>query len=128
MTTHSQQAPDTRHPMIRQNRSTHSSALPFSPVLPISRMAWLVALLALIAVGVMPALARPQINPNEPIDMELKDADLVQVLRSFAVIGGAEPKIADGIAGKVTVKLQSTPWAEALDSLCQRSGCCTVVG
>lgn len=66
----------------------------------------------------LPALASPQIGHDEPIAMELNDADLVEVLQSFAAIGGAQPDIDATLEGKVTVRVENTPWSEALDDLC----------
>ena len=54
---------------------------------------------------------------GEPIDLSLKDADLVEVLRSFAEIGGFNLIVQPGVRGKVTVELKDVPWDQALEAI-----------
>lgn len=54
---------------------------------------------------------------GEPIDLSLRDADLVEVLRSFAEISGINMIIQPGIQGKVTVELKGVPWDQALEQI-----------
>ncbi len=54
---------------------------------------------------------------GEPIDLSLKDADLVEVLRSFAEISGLNMIIQPGISGTVTVELKGVPWDQALEQI-----------
>ena len=54
---------------------------------------------------------------GQPIDLSLRDADLVEVLRSFAEIGGFNMVIQPGIHGKVTVELKGVPWDQALEQI-----------
>ena len=54
---------------------------------------------------------------GEPIDLSLKDADLVEVLRSFAELGGFNLVIQPGVQGKVTVELKQVPWDQALEQI-----------
>lgn len=78
--------------------------------------------------GSAPALAR-QVAPGsvvvidqgrqpawrgEPISLSLKDADLVEVLRSFARLAGVNLIIDPGVKGKVTLELKDVPWDQAL--------------
>lgn len=51
---------------------------------------------------------------GEPISLSLRDADLVEVLRSFAKMVDVNLVIDAGVQGKVTVELRDVPWDQAL--------------
>lgn len=51
---------------------------------------------------------------GEPINLSLRNADLVEVLRSFAEIGDFNLVLQPGISGTVTVELKDVPWDQAL--------------
>ncbi|MEE8523317.1 MAG: AMIN domain-containing protein, partial [Thermoanaerobaculia bacterium] len=51
---------------------------------------------------------------GEPIDMSLRQADLVETLRSFASISDLNFVIQPGVAGTVTVELKGVPWDQAM--------------
>lgn len=52
-----------------------------------------------------------------PIDLSLRDADLVEVLGNFAKIGHFNLVLQPGIEGKVTVELKQVPWDQALEQI-----------
>jgi type IV pilus assembly protein PilQ len=54
---------------------------------------------------------------GEPISMTLRDADVREVLRSFARISGLNVVIQPGVKGTVTVELERVPWDQALDQI-----------
>ena len=54
---------------------------------------------------------------GEPIDLSLKNADLVETLRSFAEVGRFNLIIQPGVGGKVTVELKQVPWDQALEQI-----------
>lgn len=60
---------------------------------------------------------------DEPIDMELRDADLHQTLAAFASITGLEVEVDDALDGRVTIHLQDTPVRQALDAVCDVQDC-----
>lgn len=60
---------------------------------------------------------------EETIDIELRDADLRQVLQSFGEASGAAVRVDDALQGSVTVQLHSVPIRQALDALCGIEGC-----
>jgi len=60
---------------------------------------------------------------DQPIDMDLKDADLREALRAFGSIVGARVSISGTLEGKVTIQLASTPVHTALDAVCRVQGC-----
>lgn len=51
---------------------------------------------------------------GEPISLSLKDADLVEVVRSLARLSKLNVVIDPSIEGKVTVELHRVPWDQAL--------------
>ncbi len=51
---------------------------------------------------------------GERISLSLKDADLGEVLRSFARLAGVNLVIDPVVRGKVTVELHDVPWDQAL--------------
>lgn len=52
---------------------------------------------------------------GEPIDLELKDADIKDVLRTFGKITGLNIVVDPDVTGSVTVNLVHVPWDQALD-------------
>ena len=54
---------------------------------------------------------------GEPISFSLKDADIRDVLRSFAQISGLNIVVQPGVTGSVTVELDRVPWDQALDQV-----------
>ena len=52
---------------------------------------------------------------GEPISLELKDADIKDVLRTFAKITGLNVVVDPDVSGSVTVNLVDVPWDQALD-------------
>ncbi|MGI9609550.1 MAG: type IV pilus secretin PilQ, partial [Acidimicrobiia bacterium] len=54
---------------------------------------------------------------GEPMDLSLQDADVKDVLRSFAQLGGVNLVLQPGVAGQVTVELVQVPWDQALEQI-----------
>ncbi|MDI9620808.1 MAG: type IV pilus secretin PilQ [Acidobacteriota bacterium] len=52
---------------------------------------------------------------GEPMTLELKDADVKDVLRTFAKITGLNVVVDPDVSGSVTVQLEHVPWDQALD-------------
>jgi len=59
---------------------------------------------------------------GEPIDMTLKDADVVETLRSFSKIANLNIVIQPGVSGRVTVELHDVPWDQALEQILKING------
>jgi type IV pilus assembly protein PilQ len=59
---------------------------------------------------------------GEPIDMSVREADVVEVLRMFAEISGLNVVIQPGIRGTVTVELNNVPWDQALEQVLKING------
>ena len=99
--------------------------------------AWLAA--AVCAALVMPAAASPRrraaasnpqrvppagrsLSAGEPISLDLKDADVKDVLRTFAELAGVNIVIDPEVKGSVTVRLHDVPWEQALDVILRVNG------
>lgn len=53
------------------------------------------------------------------IDLDLKDADVHNVLRLLADVGRVNIVTADNVAGTVTIRMRNVPWDQALDVILQ---------
>ena len=56
------------------------------------------------------------------IDLDLKDADIHNVLRLLADVGQVNIVASDDVAGTVTIRMRNVPWDEALDVILQSKG------
>ncbi len=54
---------------------------------------------------------------GEPMDLSLQDADVKDVLRSFAQLSGLNVVVQPGVSGRVTVELVQVPWDQALEQI-----------
>lgn len=70
-----------------------------------------------LAAGPSMAGAAPQAaaNGEARISVDLKDADIVDVVRLFAEIGGFQVVVDPGVSCKLTLKLSEARWTSALD-------------
>jgi type IV pilus assembly protein PilQ len=59
---------------------------------------------------------------GEPISLNLKDADIKDVLRTFAQLTGLNIAIDPGVSGSVTVDFVDVPWDQALDIILRQNG------
>jgi len=59
---------------------------------------------------------------GEPVSFTLRDADLVETLRSFAAISGLNMVIQPGVQGTVTVELNDVPWDQAFEQILKLHG------
>jgi type IV pilus assembly protein PilQ len=58
---------------------------------------------------------------GEPISLTLKDADIKDVLRTFADLTGLNMAIDPGVSGSVTVDFVDVPWDQALDLILRQN-------
>lgn len=72
----------------------------------------------LVLVGLL-FLAAPE---PKRINLDLKDAEIENVLRLFADIGKLNVVAGDQVKGKVSVKFTNVPWPEALDTILSAKG------
>lgn len=66
--------------------------------------------------------AGPRVFNGEPISLNLKDADLQDVLRTFAELTGLNIAVDPGVRGLVTVDFVDVPWDQALDLILRQNG------
>ena len=59
---------------------------------------------------------------GEPISLDLKDADLKDVLRTFAELTKINIAIDPDVKGSVTVVLNDVPWDQALELILEMNG------
>lgn len=56
------------------------------------------------------------------IDLDLKDADIHDVLRLLADVGRVNVITADNVTGSVTIRMRNVPWDQALETVLQAKG------
>jgi type IV pilus assembly protein PilQ len=54
---------------------------------------------------------------GEPIDLKVTNADVTDVLRTFAQISGLNIIVQPGVNGQVTAELENVPWDQALEQI-----------
>ncbi|HWW61223.1 MAG TPA: secretin and TonB N-terminal domain-containing protein, partial [Thermoanaerobaculia bacterium] len=59
---------------------------------------------------------------GEPITINLKDAELQDVFKTFGRLAALEVVVDPGVTGKVTVDVHEMPWDEALDMIAKQNG------
>jgi type IV pilus assembly protein PilQ len=56
------------------------------------------------------------------IDLDFKDADIHNILRLLAEVGGVNVVTSDDVSGAVTIRMRDVPWDQALDVILQAKG------
>ncbi|MBK6693176.1 MAG: type IV pilus secretin PilQ [Myxococcales bacterium] len=56
------------------------------------------------------------------IDLDLKDADIHNILRLLADVGRVNIVTADDVQGNITIRMRNVPWDQALDVVLQAKG------
>lgn len=73
-----------------------------------------VALAVLLATGAAYAdgdlCRRGAVHRGAPIDLDVRDADIHDVMRLLADVGGVNLVVADDVRGKVTLRLRRVAW------------------
>jgi type IV pilus assembly protein PilQ len=59
---------------------------------------------------------------GEPISLDLKDADIRDVLLTFSRLARLNMVIDPDVRGSVTVRLENVPWDQALDVILKSTG------
>jgi len=59
---------------------------------------------------------------GEPISLDVKDADLRDIVHSFSELTGLNIVIDPEVHGSVTVRLHDVPWDQALDLIVRTNG------
>ena len=63
------------------------------------------------------AAGREKTYFGEPIDLKVTNADVTDVLRTFAQISGLNIIVQPGVTGAVTAELENVPWDQALEQV-----------
>ncbi len=63
----------------------------------------------------------PRVFNGEPISLNLKDADIKDVVRTFAELTGLNIAVDPGVTGSVTVDFVDVPWDQALDLILRQN-------
>lgn len=63
----------------------------------------------------------PRVFNGEPLSLNLKDADIKDVIRTFAELTGLNIAVDPGVGGSVTVDFQDVPWDQALDLILRQN-------
>ena len=61
-----------------------------------------------------------------PISLDFADADIANVLRAIGDVAKLNFVLADGVSGKVTVRMEDVPWDEALAAILTAKGLAAV--
>ncbi len=72
--------------------------------------------------GFAPNVLAQQGYSGRRIDLDLKDADVHNVLRLLADVGQVNIVTADNVSGSVTIRMRNVPWDQALDVVLQSKG------
>lgn len=72
--------------------------------------------------GFMPGMVAQQRFNGRRIDLDLKDADVHNVLRLLADVGRVNIVTADNVSGSVTIRMRNVPWDQALETVLQAKG------
>lgn len=64
----------------------------------------------------------PQKYTGRRIDLDFKDADIHNILRLLAEVGGVNIVTSDDVSGTVTIRMRDVPWDQALDVILQAKG------
>ncbi|HEY6139429.1 MAG TPA: type IV pilus secretin PilQ, partial [Thermoanaerobaculia bacterium] len=77
--------------------------------------------LSTAAAGGRTLTAGEKVYTGEPISLNLKDADLKDVIRTFANLTGLNIAVDPGVGGSVTVDFNDVPWDQALDIILRQN-------
>jgi type IV pilus assembly protein PilQ len=69
-----------------------------------------------------PALVGKKRYIGRRIDLDFKGADIHNILRLLADVGGVNIVVADEVRGDVTIKMRDVPWDQALDVVLRAKG------
>ena len=58
-----------------------------------------------------------KVYTGEPIDLKVTNADVTEVIRTFAQISGLNIIVQPGVSGTVTAELDNVPWDQALEQV-----------
>lgn len=69
-----------------------------------------------------PGVAATRKFSGQPISLELSNADIRDVMRSFAQVTGLDIEVAPDVTGTVNVNIRDMPWDQALEQILRENG------
>jgi beta-lactamase regulating signal transducer with metallopeptidase domain len=72
--------------------------------------------------SVHPYKPAKQLYTGEPISLELKDAEIHDLMRAFGQLTGYNVKVDKDVEARVSMKFNGVPWDRALEAIAQRTG------
>jgi type IV pilus assembly protein PilQ len=79
------------------------------------------AFLSDVPLQVGPARSQPKYSGRR-IDLDLKNADIHNILRLLSEVGNVNIITSDDVSGSVTIKMKAVPWDQALDVILSAKG------
>jgi type IV pilus secretin PilQ/predicted competence protein len=111
----------TPPPAPRSRRATTATPMPSTTENVFSEPAPGPTVSPLAAGGSRQLSAGEKVFTGEPISLNLKDADIKDVLRTFAQLTGLNIAVDPGVNGSVTVDFVDVPWDQALDLILRQN-------
>ncbi|HEX5715479.1 MAG TPA: type IV pilus secretin PilQ, partial [Thermoanaerobaculia bacterium] len=68
------------------------------------------------------SIGTERVYTGEPIDLKVTNADVTEVIRTFAQISGLNVLVQPGVSGAVTAELENVPWDQALEQILKMNG------
>ena len=68
------------------------------------------------------SIGTERVYTGEPIDLKVTNADVTEVIRTFAQISGLNVLVQPGVQGAVTAELENVPWDQALEQILKMNG------
>ena len=104
------QAPPTPQPTQREDVFAEASPMRAEPATAAQTLS-----------GTRTLSSGPRQFNGEPVSLNLKDADIKDVLKTFADLTGLNIAIDPGVGGSVTVDFVDVPWDQALDLILRQN-------
>jgi type IV pilus assembly protein PilQ len=106
----------TGRPRVRISRAARTSTVPILGEDPVRRRSGTAGYPAVV-IG-----EAPRRYAGEPISLDLKDADIRDVLLTFSRLARLNMVIDPDVRGSVTVRLENVPWDQALEVILKVNG------
>jgi type IV pilus assembly protein PilQ len=113
------QSSSTPGKVVLQPRSGNAGSVPAGPRVGTGPVEVTGAKQTPAASGLQPKGANDKEHTyvGEPIDLKVTNADVTDVLRTFAQISGLNVIVQPGVTGLVTAELENVPWDQALEQI-----------
>ncbi len=79
-------------------------------------------ILALFCCCLVASLATSSPYRGKPLSLDVRDADVRDLLRFLADFGEADLVLDESVKGRITIKLKNVPWDQAMELILKQSG------